>query len=69
MLVLIDLSTSHNFIDDGFMEHKGLKTKDSKGFQFSNANGKLILVNHIVEHFGVQLQSCVVQEDFYLYPF
>lgn len=67
-MVLIDPGASHNFIDDGFVERKGLKTQALEGFKVSNANGKLTLVNHIVERFSVRLQSCVVQEDFYLYP-
>lgn len=50
------------------MEHKGLRTKDFEGFKVSNANGKLTLVNRIMEKFGVHLQSCVVWEDLYLYP-
>lgn len=55
MLVLIDLGIFHNFIDDSFMEYKGLNTKNFEGFQFSNANGKLTLVDRIMEQFGVWL--------------
>lgn len=55
VLVLIDPGASHNFIDDGFVEHKGLRTKDFERFKVSNANGKLTLVNRIVEQFVVHL--------------
>lgn len=55
VLVLIDPGASYNFIDDGFVERKGLKTKDFEGFRVSNANGKLTLVDRIVERFGVRL--------------
>lgn len=68
VMMFIDLGASHNFIDDGVMEKKGLRTKDFEGFRVSNTNGKLTLVNHIVERLGVRLQSCVVCENFYLYP-
>lgn len=50
------------------MEKKGLRTKGFNGFRVSNANGKLILVDHLVEQFGVRLQICMFREDFYLYP-
>lgn len=63
VLVLIDLGASHNFINDGFVKRKGLKTKDFEGFRVSNANEKLTLVDRIVERFGVRLQSCVVRVD------
>lgn len=68
VMVLIDPGASHNFIDVGFVEKKGMRTEAFQGFRVSNANGELTLVDHIVERFGVRLQSCVVQEDFYLYP-
>jgi len=65
--VLINLGASHNFIDACFVE-KNLKTKGFEGFRVSNANGKLMLVDHIVERFGVRLQSYTVRENFYVYP-
>lgn len=49
MLVLINPGASLNFIDDKFVEHKGLKTKDFERFQVSNTNGKLTLVDRMVE--------------------
>lgn len=67
-MVLIDPRASHNFIDDGFVERKGLKTKAFEGFQVPNANRKLTLVDHLAKRFSVRLQSRVVRGDFYLYP-
>lgn len=55
VMVLIDLGASHNFIDTGFAERKDLKIKGFEGFRVSNANGKLTLVDHLVERFGFQL--------------
>lgn len=60
MIMLINPRTSHNFIDVGFMKRKRLKTKDFEGFKVLNSNEKSTLVDHIVEHFGVRLQSCMV---------
>lgn len=54
MMHLIDLGASHKFIDAGFVK-KNLKTKQFEGFKVSNVNGKLTLVDHIVERFGVRL--------------
>jgi len=68
VMVLIDLGTSYNFVDASFVEKKRMRTKAFEGFRVSNANGELTLVDHIVEWFGVRLQSCVVREEFYLYP-
>jgi len=67
VMVLIDPGASHNFIDAGFVE-KNLKTKGFKGFKVSNVNGKLMLVDHIIERFVVRLQSYTVKENFYVYP-
>lgn len=64
-MVLIDPGYSHNFIDASFAEKKNMKAKGFDGFRVSNTNGKLTLVNHIVETFGVILQSFTVREDFY----
>lgn len=44
-MVLIDLSAYHNFIDEDFVEKKGLKTRGFENFRDSNANGKLTLVD------------------------
>ena len=49
VMVLIDPRASHNFIYKGFVEKKGLRTKGFEGFRVSNTNGKLTLVDHIVE--------------------
>lgn len=68
VMILIDPRASHNFIDAGFAKRKNLKTKGFEGFMVSNTNGKLTLVDHIVERFGVRLHSCKVREDFYIYP-
>ena len=68
VMVLIDLGASHNFIDAGFVEKKNIKAKGFEGFKVSNANGELTLVDHIVERFGVRLQSCTVRENFYVFP-
>lgn len=68
VMVLIDPRASHNFIDEGFVEKKGLKTKWFKRFRVSNTNGKLILVDQIMERFRVILQSYIMREDFYIYP-
>jgi len=67
VMVLIDFGASNNFINIIFMEQKNIKTKACEGFQVSNANGKLTLVDYIIERFGVRLQSYVVREDFYIY--
>lgn len=67
VMVLIDPGASHNFIGEGFAE-KGLKTKGFEGFRVSNANGKLTLVDQIVERFGVRLQCYTVRENLYVYP-
>jgi len=67
-MVLINLGASHNFINVGFAEKKNLKTKGFEGFKVSNANGKLTLVDHIVEIFGVRLHIYTVRENFYIYP-
>lgn len=55
VMVFIDLGASHNFIDAIFVEKKNLKVKGFEGFRVSNANGKLILVDHIMERFRVHL--------------
>lgn len=68
IMVLINLGVSHNFINIRFVDSKGLKVKAFKGFKFFNTNGKLTLVNHIVDIFGVYLQIYMVKEDFYIYP-
>jgi len=52
---MIDLGESHNFIEIKFVERKDLKTKGFEGFQVSNANGKLILVDQIMERLGINL--------------
>lgn len=67
VMLLIDPGASHNFIDASSAE-KNLKTKGFEGFKVSNANGKLTLVDHIIERFGVRLQSSTVRENFYIYP-
>lgn len=68
VIVLIDLGSMHNFIDEEFVRKKGLKTKEFEGFRMTNANGKLTLVDQIVEKFSVRLQDYVAREDFYVYP-
>lgn len=68
VMVMIDLGGSHNFIDINFMERKELKKKRFEGFRISNANGKLTLVNRIMENLGVRLQGYVVRENLYIYP-
>jgi len=68
VMVLIDPEASPNIIDEGFMEKKNLNTKGFEGFRVSNANGKLTLMDQIVERFGVRLQNCKVREKFYVYP-
>lgn len=68
IMVMINPRASHNFIDINFAERKDLKTKGFEGFRVSNANGKLKLVDRIMEKLGVKLQRYVVKEDFYLYP-
>lgn len=55
IIVLIDPRASHNFIDIEFAKRKDKKIKDFEGFQVSNMNGKLTLVDHLVEKFGVHL--------------
>lgn len=50
------------------MEKKNLKDKGFEGFRISNAKGKLTLVDHIIERFGIRLQSCTMRENFYVYP-
>lgn len=67
-MVMIDSGASHNFIDINFVEWKKLKIKGFEGFQVSNTNRKLTLVDRIMEKLGVKLKGCVVK-DFYLYPF
>lgn len=67
-MVLTDLGATHNFIDEGFVEKKGLKTTGFEGFRVSNANWKLMLVDQIVERFGVRFQRYTVRENFYVYP-
>lgn len=67
VMVMIDPGALHNFIDIHFAESKDLKTKGFEGFRVSNANGKLTLVDWVVERLGVKLQGCVVRENFYLY--
>lgn len=52
VMVLIDLGATHNFIDEVFVRKKGLKTKEFEGFRVTNANGKLMLVDKIVEKFA-----------------
>lgn len=66
-MVLISPGSSHKFIDEGFMEKKNMKTKEFEGFRISNANGKLILVDHIVKKFRVTMQSYIMRENFYIY--
>jgi len=67
-MVLINLGVSQNFIDEDFVEKKNLKTKGFEGFIVFNANGKLTLVDHIIERFGVRLQSYTMRKKFYIYP-
>ena len=55
VMVMIDSRASHNFIDINFIERKDMNTKDFEGFQVSNANGKLTLVDQIIERLGVKL--------------
>ena len=54
-MILIDPREYYNFIDEGFIEKNNMNTKGFKGFKISNANGKLTLVDHIVEKFEVRL--------------
>lgn len=67
-MVLIDLRVTHNLIDDEFMKKNGLKTKYFEGFHVTNANGKLKLVENIIEKFGVSIQGYEAMKDFYVYP-
>lgn len=67
-MILINPGTSHKFINEGFMERKGLMTKGFKGLKVSNANRKLTLVDQIMERFGARLQRYTVREEFYVYP-
>ena len=66
-MVMIDPGASHNFIDINYAERKELKMKGFEEFRVSNTNGKLTLLDRIMENLGVKLQGCVVKEDFYLY--
>lgn len=50
------------------MKKKCLRTKEFEGFCVTNANGKLTLVDQIVEKFGMRIQDYVAKEDFYVYP-
>lgn len=68
VMVFIDPRVSHNFIHVGFVERKNMKAIGVEGFRVSNANGELMLVDHIVERFGIRLLSCTVREEFYIYP-
>lgn len=55
VIVMIDPGASHNFIDINFIERKELKTKGFEGFRVSNANGKLTLVDQVVENLGMRM--------------
>lgn len=57
VMVMIDPEASHNFIDMNFAKRKELKTKGFEGFRVSNANGKLTLVNQVVDNMGVRMQG------------
>lgn len=67
-MVLIDPEAYHNFIGEDFAKKKELQMKGIEGFKVSNTNGKIILVNHIMEMFEVRLHSYMVREIFYIYP-
>lgn len=66
-MVMIYLGASHNFINIKFSKRNYLKTKGFECFQVSNANGKLTLVDRIIERLGFKLQGYMVREKFYLY--
>lgn len=68
IMVMIDLGVSYNFMDINFTKRKELKVKGFEYFQVLNANGKLTLIDWMVENLGVRLQGCVVRENLYLYP-
>lgn len=61
-MVMIDMGASYNFININFIEKKDLKIKGFKDFRVSNVNGKLILVDQIMERLGVTLQVYVVRD-------
>lgn len=67
-MVLIDPRSCHNFIDVDYVEKKNMKTKGFEGFKISNSNGKLTLMDHIIERFGVRLHIYTMMENFYVYP-
>jgi len=66
-MILIDIGASHNFINAEFTKKKNLNTKGFEGFRVFNANGKLTLVDHIFERFGVILLIFTMREDLYIY--
>lgn len=68
VMVLIDPDATHNCIDKNFVSKKGIKTKSFEGFRVSNANGKLTLVDQVVEKFGVRLHNYTARENFCVYP-
>lgn len=55
VMMLIDLRATHNFIHEEFVKKTCLETKEFDGFHVTNANGKLALVDQIVEKFGVRI--------------
>lgn len=61
VMVLIDPGATNSFIDEEFMRNKGFKTKEFEGFHFININGKLKLVDNIVEKFGIRFQDYVAR--------
>lgn len=66
IVALIDIGSTHNFIDEGVVARRGLKTEDFKGFKVMVANGFTLTCTRKIPQMSIQLGNYEVKDEFYV---
>jgi len=68
IVVLIDGGTTHNFIDESFVDNKRIKNEPFAGFNVATSKGDISPCTKLVKQFKVSLDNYEVIDDFYVFP-
>lgn len=68
MIVLINGGATHNFIDEGFVVKKKLKTNSFVGFNVAIGSGNVLPCKRVVPQLKVELDNYTAVNDFYVFP-